>query len=72
MSSKNASVSTMRIRMQAKREYEKALAEDPSVFQYDEIYEELQAVRDAKQEEKKKADKERNVWNCSPTAQYRR
>uniref|UniRef100_A0A914RAG0 Uncharacterized protein n=1 Tax=Parascaris equorum TaxID=6256 RepID=A0A914RAG0_PAREQ len=35
MSSANVSASTIRIRMQAKREHERALAQDPSIFDYD-------------------------------------
>ena len=40
---------------------ERALAEDPSTFQYDEVYEEIQEKKNEKLEDQKKADKERKV-----------
>lgn len=61
MSSANVSASTMRIRMQAKREHERALAQDPSIFDYDAIYDDLQAKKNEKVTEQKAADKERKV-----------
>ncbi|EJW85464.1 hypothetical protein WUBG_03623 [Wuchereria bancrofti] len=51
--------STVRTKMQAKREHEKALAEDPTIFDYDNVYEELQANKNQKIAEIKAADKER-------------
>lgn len=47
--------------MQAKREHEKALAEDPTIFDYDNVYDELQAKKNQKIAEIKAADKERKV-----------
>lgn len=47
--------------MQAKRDHEKAIAEDPTVFDYDAIYDELQAKKNEKIAEFKAADKERKV-----------
>uniref|UniRef100_A0A915ASM8 Nuclear speckle splicing regulatory protein 1 N-terminal domain-containing protein n=1 Tax=Parascaris univalens TaxID=6257 RepID=A0A915ASM8_PARUN len=59
MSSANVSASTIRIRMQAKREHERALAQDPSIFDYDAIYDDLQAKKNEKVAEQRAADKER-------------
>lgn len=47
--------------MQAQRQYERALAEDPTVFDYDSIYDELKAEKNQKIVEKKAADKQRKV-----------
>uniref|UniRef100_A0A158Q813 RING-type domain-containing protein n=1 Tax=Elaeophora elaphi TaxID=1147741 RepID=A0A158Q813_9BILA len=51
--------STVRAKMQAKREHERALAEDPTIFDYDNVYDELQAKKNQKIAEIKTADKER-------------
>lgn len=48
--------------MQAKREHERALAEDPTIFDYDNVYDELQAKKNQKIAEIKAADKERKVY----------
>lgn len=40
---------------------EKAIAEDPTIFDYDSQYEEMQKVRDQKIIEQKEADKEKKV-----------
>ncbi|VDN01088.1 unnamed protein product, partial [Thelazia callipaeda] len=58
-SSKDISASTIRVRMQARREHEKALAEDATIFDYDNIYDELQAKKNEKIAEIKAADKDR-------------
>ncbi|EFO21578.2 hypothetical protein LOAG_06908 [Loa loa] len=58
-SSSEVTSSTVRAKMQAKREHEKALAEDPTIFDYDNVYEELQAKKNEKIAEVKAADKER-------------
>ncbi|VDK50924.1 unnamed protein product [Anisakis simplex] len=59
MKSKSESASIMRVRMQAKREHERALAQDPSIFDYDAVYEDLQASKNQKLLEQKTADRER-------------
>jgi hypothetical protein len=46
---------------QAERQHEHALAENPNAFDYDDVYEEMKAKRDAKNAEQKAADKERKV-----------
>lgn len=51
--------------MEAKREHEKALAEDPTVFDYDAIYDELQAKKTEKVAGAKAADKEKRVNFCN-------
>ncbi|KAM3724677.1 Nuclear speckle splicing regulatory protein [Dirofilaria immitis] len=58
-SSSEITSSTVRAKMQAKREHEKALAEDPTIFDYDNIYEELTAEKNQKIAKIKAADKER-------------
>ncbi|VIO90660.1 Hypothetical 45.1 kDa protein C16C10.6 in chromosome III, putative [Brugia malayi] len=58
-SSSEFTATTVRAKMQAKREHEKALAEDPTIFDYDNVYEELQANKNQKIAEIKAADKER-------------
>uniref|UniRef100_A0A8R1TMX2 DUF2040 domain-containing protein n=1 Tax=Onchocerca volvulus TaxID=6282 RepID=A0A8R1TMX2_ONCVO len=58
-SSSEVTSSTVRAKMQAKREHEKALAEDPTIFDYDNVYEELQAKKNQKIANIKAADKER-------------
>lgn len=60
-SSNEVTSSTVRAKMQARREHEKALAEDPTVFDYDNVYEDLQAMKNEKITEIKAADKERKV-----------
>lgn len=47
--------------MQARRDHERALAEDPTIFDYDNVYDELQAKKNQKIAEIKAADKERKV-----------
>ncbi|VDK70653.1 unnamed protein product [Litomosoides sigmodontis] len=51
--------STVRSKMQARRDHERALAEDPTIFDYDNVYDELQAKKNQKIAEIKAADKER-------------
>uniref|UniRef100_A0A914MSG5 Uncharacterized protein n=1 Tax=Meloidogyne incognita TaxID=6306 RepID=A0A914MSG5_MELIC len=46
-----------------KKILEKAIAEDPTIFDYDSQYEEMQKVRDQKIIEQKEADKEKKVKN---------
>ena len=46
-----------------KKILEKAIAEDPAIFDYDSQYEEMQKVRDQKIIEQKEADKEKKVKN---------
>ncbi|KAL4002970.1 hypothetical protein ACH3XW_5690 [Acanthocheilonema viteae] len=58
-SSSEITSSTVRAKMQAKREHERALAEDPTIFDYDNVYDELQAKKNQKVAEIKAADKER-------------
>ena len=41
--------------------HESALAEDATVFEYDEVYEDIVAERNAKQLEANKADKDKKV-----------
>ncbi|EYB81925.1 hypothetical protein Y032_0371g130 [Ancylostoma ceylanicum] len=53
------SASTLRVQKHAERLQEMALAEDPTVFDYDASYDQIQAIRDEKIAERKKADKER-------------
>ncbi|CAD6188470.1 unnamed protein product [Caenorhabditis auriculariae] len=53
------SASRIRVQKQAERLHERALAEDPSIFDYDTNYDEIQAVKNEKKEEQKKADKNR-------------
>ncbi|KHJ75198.1 hypothetical protein OESDEN_25186 [Oesophagostomum dentatum] len=59
VSNKIQSASTLRVQKRAERLQEMALAEDPTIFDYDASYDQIQAVRDEKIAEKKKADKER-------------
>uniref|UniRef100_A0A8L8KR42 RING-type domain-containing protein n=1 Tax=Heligmosomoides polygyrus TaxID=6339 RepID=A0A8L8KR42_HELPZ len=59
VSNKIQSASTLRVQKHAERLQEMALAEDPTVFDYDASYEQIQAARDEKVAEQKKADKER-------------
>ncbi|KAJ1369376.1 Nuclear speckle splicing regulatory protein 1, partial [Parelaphostrongylus tenuis] len=53
------SASTIRVQKHAERLQEMAIAEDPTVFDYDASYDQIQAARDEKIAERKKADKER-------------
>ncbi|CAJ0598661.1 unnamed protein product [Cylicocyclus nassatus] len=53
------SASTLRVQKHAERLQEMALAEDPTIFDYDASYDQIQALRDEKIAERKKADKER-------------
>ncbi|KAK6743978.1 hypothetical protein RB195_010964 [Necator americanus] len=53
------SASTLRVKKHAERLQEMAIAEDPTIFDYDASYDQIQAIRDEKVAEKKKADKER-------------
>ncbi|MFH4979419.1 hypothetical protein AB6A40_006128 [Gnathostoma spinigerum] len=58
-SSERPSASTLRVRAQTQRLYERALAENPSVFEYDSIYDELQMKKNEKISEQKTADDQR-------------
>ncbi|ETN80187.1 zinc finger, C3HC4 type [Necator americanus] len=53
------SASTLCVKKHAERLQEMAIAEDPTIFDYDASYDQIQAIRDEKVAEKKKADKER-------------
>ncbi|KJH50733.1 hypothetical protein DICVIV_03079 [Dictyocaulus viviparus] len=53
------SASTIRVQKHAERLQELAIAEDPTIFDYDANYDRIQAERDEKIAERKKADKER-------------
>ncbi|KAK5977255.1 Nuclear speckle splicing regulatory protein 1 [Trichostrongylus colubriformis] len=53
------SASTLRVQKHAERLQEMAIAEDPTIFDYDASYDQIQAARDEKIAERKKADKER-------------
>lgn len=53
------SVTETRNKKLVELEHQKALAEDPTAFSYDDIYDEMVAQKNAKTEEAKKADKER-------------
>ncbi|XGW13599.1 hypothetical protein V3C99_000154 [Haemonchus contortus] len=59
VSGKIQSASTLRVQKHAERLQEMAIAEDPTIFDYDASYEQIQAARDEKIAERKKADKER-------------
>ncbi|VDM55921.1 unnamed protein product, partial [Angiostrongylus costaricensis] len=59
VSNRIQSASTIRIQKHAERLQEMAIAEDPTVFDYDASYDQIQAARDEKVPERKKADKER-------------
>lgn len=48
VSNKIQSASTLRVQKHAERLQEMALAEDPTVFDYDASYEQIQAARDEK------------------------
>ncbi|EFP10629.1 CRE-CCDC-55 protein [Caenorhabditis remanei] len=54
-----ASASVIRVQKQAEREHQKAEAEDPTIFDYDGNYDEIQAIKNEKKEEARKADKKR-------------
>ncbi|CAI2348752.1 unnamed protein product [Caenorhabditis sp. 36 PRJEB53466] len=55
-----ASASVIRVQKAAEREHQKAQAEDPSIFDYDSNYDEIQAIKNEKKEEARKADKTRD------------
>uniref|UniRef100_A0A0K0D7R2 DUF2040 domain-containing protein n=1 Tax=Angiostrongylus cantonensis TaxID=6313 RepID=A0A0K0D7R2_ANGCA len=59
VSNRIQSASTIRVQKHAERLQEMAIAEDPTVFDYDASYDQIQAARDEKVPERKKADKER-------------
>ncbi|PIC39726.1 hypothetical protein B9Z55_011323 [Caenorhabditis nigoni] len=52
-----SSASVIRIQKAAEREHQKAEAEDPTIFDYDGNYDEIQAIKNEKKEEARKADK---------------
>ncbi|CAI5445803.1 unnamed protein product [Caenorhabditis angaria] len=54
-----SSASVIRIQKAAEREHQKAQAEDPSIFDYDSNYDEIQSIKNEKKEESRKADKNR-------------
>lgn len=54
-----ASASVIRVQKAAEREHQKAEAEDPTIFDYDGNYDEIQAIKNEKKEEARKADKNR-------------
>jgi len=53
------SASTLRSIKQAEREHERALAEDPNAFDYDTVYDQMQAQKHAKNAKDKAADKQK-------------
>ncbi|CAI4222310.1 unnamed protein product [Auanema sp. JU1783] len=53
------SASTIRMHRQAQMHHERALAEDPTVFDYDASYDEIQAIKNEKISEQKKKDENR-------------
>uniref|UniRef100_A0A8R1DWB6 DUF2040 domain-containing protein n=1 Tax=Caenorhabditis japonica TaxID=281687 RepID=A0A8R1DWB6_CAEJA len=55
-STNNASASVIRVQKAAEREHQKAEAEDPTIFDYDGNYDEIQAIKNEKKEEARKAD----------------
>lgn len=59
MSYSKNSASTIRVQKHAERQHESALAADPTIFDYDASYDEIQAVKDAKIAAQKEKDKER-------------
>ncbi|PAV83111.1 hypothetical protein WR25_07760 [Diploscapter pachys] len=58
---KTESASTIRTQKQAERLHERAMAEDPTIFDYDKNYDEIQAVKNEKIAVQKEADKERKA-----------
>ncbi|CAB3401856.1 unnamed protein product [Caenorhabditis bovis] len=58
-STNKASASVIRVQKAAEREHQKAQAEDPSIFDYDASYDEIQAIKNEKKEEQKQADQKR-------------
>ncbi len=53
-------------------QHEKALAEDPTTFSYDDVHDEIVAKRNEKMESQKKADKDKKVSaDCFNTGTYR-
>lgn len=51
----------MRTQNHAKRQHESALAYDPTIFDYDAAYEEIEEVKNQKIAEQKSKDKERSA-----------
>ncbi len=47
--------------LQAKLDRDRAKAQDPTVFQYDEVYDEIVQKKNEKKETDKKADEQRKV-----------
>uniref|UniRef100_A0A1I7TT49 DUF2040 domain-containing protein n=1 Tax=Caenorhabditis tropicalis TaxID=1561998 RepID=A0A1I7TT49_9PELO len=58
-STNKASASVIRVQKAAEREHQKAQAEDPTIFDYDANYDEIQAIKNEKKEEARKADETR-------------
>lgn len=63
---------TIKLLFQSKISQEKAIIDDPTVYQYDEIYDSMAKEKESKKEKKKEEKKPKYIENLNKTANKRK